>query len=211
MSNYSFAQLQAIWIQAGGSPLYSSMAAAIALAESGGNPNNSNNNSNGTTDRGLWQINSIHGSQSTFDPLANAKSAVAISKNGTNWRPWCTAWSDGRCGGTFMGSGSPVLKHLPAGASTGGTPASGSDGTVAQPAGISVPMDPLGGAQALKNGITNVTDIPSAITGVWNAFSTDVWFGLIFAIGFFCLLGGLIILAMQLKPVQAGVKLATKL
>lgn len=66
------------------------MAAAIALAESGGNPNAFNRNSNNSVDRGLWQINSIHGDKSTFDVDGNAKSAIAISSNGTNWKPWTT-------------------------------------------------------------------------------------------------------------------------
>src|SRR5262249_40915223 len=76
-------------------------------------------NSNGTTDRGLWQINSIHGKQSTTNAAENARAAVAISKNGTDWRPWCTAWSTGKCSGTFMGGTSPVFKYLPAGSPTG--------------------------------------------------------------------------------------------
>lgn len=118
-TKYSFSQLESLWKQAGGSATYAAMAAAVATAESGGNPNASNKNSNGTTDRGLWQINSIHGSQSTFDPVSNARAAVSISKNGTNWRPWCTAWSTGKCTGTFLGPGSPALKYLPGGSSTG--------------------------------------------------------------------------------------------
>src|ERR1044072_4069643 len=36
------------------------LAVAIALAESGCNPAALGHNTNGTTDRGLWQINSIH-------------------------------------------------------------------------------------------------------------------------------------------------------
>ena len=28
-----------------------------------------------------------------LDPLANAQRAVAMSNNGTNWKPWCTAYS----------------------------------------------------------------------------------------------------------------------
>lgn len=88
--NYSFNQLQDLWVKAGGNAKFKVIAAAIAMAESGGKSNAVNHNTNGSTDRGLWQINSVHGSQSTFDPLANAKAAVAISSNGTNWRPWVT-------------------------------------------------------------------------------------------------------------------------
>lgn len=110
MANLTFTQIEDLWKQAGGDPVYAVMAAAIAMAESGGNPDATHTNSNGTVDRGVWQINSIHGSQSTTDPLANARAAVSISSNGTNWRPWCTAWSNGACGGTYLGSGSPYQK-----------------------------------------------------------------------------------------------------
>jgi hypothetical protein len=110
------------------------MAASIALAESGGNPNAiNNNNPNGTIDRGLWQINSVHGSQSTLDPLANARAAVAISHGGTNWRPWCTAWSNGACGGTYLGQGAPVYRTLPAGTPTVSGSQAANAGTGTQP------------------------------------------------------------------------------
>lgn len=88
---YSFAQLQDIWEAGGGAARYKLIAAAIAMAESGGYPKAVNTaNTNGTTDRGLWQINSSHGSQSVFDVLKNAQAAVAISGNGSNWAPWST-------------------------------------------------------------------------------------------------------------------------
>lgn len=61
---------------------------AVAQAESGLNSNAVNRNSNGSIDRGLWQINSIHGSLSTFDPQRNAAAAYSISSGGSNWRPW---------------------------------------------------------------------------------------------------------------------------
>jgi TP901 family phage tail tape measure protein len=63
-------------------------AAAIAMAESGGNPNAFNRNRNGTVDRGLWQINSIHGALSTFDILGNARAMASISGGGSDWTPW---------------------------------------------------------------------------------------------------------------------------
>lgn len=126
MAKYTIPELVTLWVQAGGSALYAPVAAAIAMAESGGNSDAVNSsNSNGTVDRGLWQINSIHGGQSTLDPLANARAAVGISKGGTDWRPWCVAWSNGRCGGTFMGDGAPVKKFLPGGTQTGTVPTNG--------------------------------------------------------------------------------------
>jgi len=85
---YGKAQLQALWRRAGGPVSKESIAAAVALAESGGDPSISNRNRDGSIDRGLWQINSVHGAMSTFNPLANAKAAVKISSAGRNWNPW---------------------------------------------------------------------------------------------------------------------------
>ena len=86
----TYAQLEQLWVQAGGNPAYQAIAAAVAMAESGGQQYATDNDSNGTVDRGYWQINSSHGSQSTFDPLGNARAAISISANGTNWNPWTT-------------------------------------------------------------------------------------------------------------------------
>lgn len=83
-------QIRQLWLGAGGDPAQSRMAVAIARAESGGRPDAIGHNTNGTVDRGVWQVNSIHGPQSTLDPVANARAAVAISSNGTNWGPWTT-------------------------------------------------------------------------------------------------------------------------
>lgn len=111
-SSYSKAQLEGLWEQAGGSPADANTAAAVALAESSGNPSATNINTNGTTDRGLWQINSIHGTQSTYDPLANARAAVSISSGGSNWSPWVT-----------FNSGA-YRQYLGAGAASSSTPLS---------------------------------------------------------------------------------------
>lgn len=88
--HFTYQQLMGLWIQAGGRSQAAPMAAAIAMAESGGNSAAYLQDSNGSTDRGLWQINSVHGAQSTFDVMGNARAAVAISNNGTNWSPWVT-------------------------------------------------------------------------------------------------------------------------
>jgi LysM repeat protein len=68
----------------------------IAMAESGGNPNAISP----TDDFGLWQINGSNGSLATLNPFQNAKSAITLSDNGTNWNPWTTYHSgaySGRC------------------------------------------------------------------------------------------------------------------
>jgi hypothetical protein len=86
--------LEALWESVGGSSAAAFTAAEIAMAESSGRQYASLYNTNGTTDRGYWQINSVHGSLSTFGAYANARSAVLISNNGRNWTPWVT-WNTG--------------------------------------------------------------------------------------------------------------------
>ena len=96
----SCAGLERLWEAAGGSPSAAFTAAEVAMAESSGNTNASNYNTNGTVDRGAWQINSIWGSESTYDPMANARAAVQISHDGTDWTPWATYNSNayqGKC------------------------------------------------------------------------------------------------------------------
>jgi LysM repeat protein len=89
-------QLEELWEAAGGSQGEAFTAAEIAMAESGGNQY-----ATGTVgERGYWQINPDHGSLSTYDPMGNAKAAVIISADGTNWTPWTTYTSGlyiGRC------------------------------------------------------------------------------------------------------------------
>jgi phage tail protein X len=92
----SCAGLEDLWEDAGGSHAEAFMAAEIAMAESSGQQF-----ATGTVgERGYWQINPDHGSLSTYDPLGNAKAAVIISDDGTNWTPWTTYTSGayvGRC------------------------------------------------------------------------------------------------------------------
>jgi len=82
--------LEALWESAGGSPSTAFMAAEIATAESGGHQDATDDDGNGSVDRGYWQINSIWGAGSTYDAAGNARAAVQISDDGTNWSPWVT-------------------------------------------------------------------------------------------------------------------------
>ena len=86
--------LEDLWIQEGGNPGEAFIAAEVARAESGGNPGAISP----TADYGLWQINVSHGWQATLDPVGNARAAIAISGNGTNWSPW-TTYTSGRYAG----------------------------------------------------------------------------------------------------------------
>ena len=82
--------LEGLWESAGGSPGTAFMAAEIATAESSGRQYATDDDGDGSVDRGYWQINSIHGALSTYDPAGNARAAVQISDDGTNWSPWVT-------------------------------------------------------------------------------------------------------------------------
>lgn len=84
------AGLAKLWVAEGGNPSKANLAASIALAESSGQQHSTDNDSNGTVDRGYWQINSVHGAQSTYDPVGNVKAAIAISRNGADFSPWVT-------------------------------------------------------------------------------------------------------------------------
>lgn len=108
-------QIATLWVQFGGPKSHADMAAAIAQAESGGRIGVTNNNDGTSTDRGLFQINSVHGAMSTYAVDKNIKAAILISAAGNNWRPWCTAWSDNACGtrgGTYLGRGASYQQFI---------------------------------------------------------------------------------------------------
>jgi LysM repeat protein len=88
--------LEELWEQAGGPASRAVLAASIAMAESGGRQFATG----AAGERGYWQIHPVHGSLSTYNALGNAKAAVAISGDGTDWTPWTTFTSGayrGRC------------------------------------------------------------------------------------------------------------------
>jgi len=78
--------LEQLWESAGGNPGSAFMAAEIAMAESGGQQYALSP----AGDRGYWQINPSNGSLSTFDAYGNARAAVSLSNNGSDWSPWVT-------------------------------------------------------------------------------------------------------------------------
>jgi len=85
------------------------IAAAIAMAESGGNPNDLNDNpGTGDLSYGLWQINMIGSmgpsrramyglskNEDLFNPVINARVMSAISHQGQNFTAWST-YKDGK-------------------------------------------------------------------------------------------------------------------
>lgn len=91
----SDAQLMSVVKSAGFSGTDAVTAFCIALAESGGRPDATNRNTNGSTDSGLFQINSIHTALlktgNVFDPNANAKMAYSLYKGrGNKFTDWVT-------------------------------------------------------------------------------------------------------------------------
>jgi Lysozyme like domain len=96
MTVYSYAELERLWISAGGSKALAPLAAAIAEAESGGNSDALDPNDNGglQSSFGLWQIsNGTHQPPSAqwSNPAVNAQLAVAKYKGaGNSFKPWGT-------------------------------------------------------------------------------------------------------------------------
>jgi hypothetical protein len=97
----TYAQLEGVWIAAGGDPSAASTMAAIAYPESGANPGSvQQGQPYSTTGWGLWQItpgNSIPAAgidNALLNPLNNAKAAVAkynaAKKRGNGFSPWTT-------------------------------------------------------------------------------------------------------------------------
>lgn len=100
MANLSPAQIAAAAINAGFSGVNLYTAIAIALAESGGDPNavNPGTASVPENSQGLWQINlnahPQYSSPGILDPLTNASAAYSIS-GGSNFNAWST-FTDGK-------------------------------------------------------------------------------------------------------------------
>lgn len=93
MQRLNFAQLRTLAFEAGFIGSAADTAAAVALAESGGDPAAEGDLALGVS-RGLWQINmrahpEFDGVR-LFEQDYNAKAAFLVSSHGTNWNPWTT-------------------------------------------------------------------------------------------------------------------------
>jgi Lysozyme like domain/LysM domain len=88
--------LEQLWTSAGGNSADAFMAAEIAEAESGGNQYALSP----TDDYGYWQINASNGALATYNAYGNARSAITLSDDGSNWNAWTTYRTgayEGRC------------------------------------------------------------------------------------------------------------------
>jgi hypothetical protein len=139
---YTFAQLVEYARQAGFPADQAPTAAAVALAESSGNPTATHTNNNRSTDYGLWQINSVHGSllagKNWRDPQVNAQMAYAVWK-GSGWK----AWSTYNSGAYRQYANGNVLAAGSAGASSTGSASAPLDGVTAALDGIGKPFTSL--------------------------------------------------------------------
>jgi len=121
-------QIAGLAVGAGFPPDQVATAVAIALAESSGNTEATNSNTNGTIDRGVWQINSIHteAQGDMFSPPANARAAKMIwAAAGGRWTPWST-YNNGAYT-RYMGRAS-IAAGTPDANFSGGAPAPGGGG-----------------------------------------------------------------------------------
>lgn len=98
MASLNIAQLRSLAQQAGLKGNAINIAAAIAMAESGGRTD-AHALTPYENSWGLWQINLLAHPQYTAaqmqTPSGNARAMVAISNGGTNWNPW-TTYTSGR-------------------------------------------------------------------------------------------------------------------
>jgi hypothetical protein len=120
-SAYTYAQLKTLAQTAGLDEAHASVAALIALAESGGNPSTRNVNSNGTVDVGLWQINTVNWpalgvtAADLNNPATNAWAMAQLSNKGANFQPWAASEYQASGGGwmqrnTATGTPNPAVK-----------------------------------------------------------------------------------------------------
>lgn len=176
MTALTATQLEELWIEAAGDANSAATAAAVAFAESGGDPTRINNTAYPSRPNylppragnqreysvGLWQINLIaHPQYNETDmlrPIANAQAAVAISKDGADFNPWSTFTS-----GVYR-------KYLPAtvAAATSLPTAASRSGKPRVRPWIVVPALPAGAA----------TDVPASVTrsvgGAWHALGSHL-------------------------------------
>jgi hypothetical protein len=100
--------LYSLAIAQGLTPARARVAAAVGMAESGGDPNAHNTNAaTGDNSYGLWQINmlgklaperlvlfGIKSNDQLFDPQTNARAMRILSANGADFSPWSAYKSD---------------------------------------------------------------------------------------------------------------------
>lgn len=147
MTNWSINGIAEIWLHNGGARGALVDAVSVAMAESGGN----DHAISPAWDYGLFQINVTNWQSQGLngdnwkDPNVNTQVAIRMSGNGTNWAPWCTAWTDP---GPNCGHG--LLPHVEAGSPAGAWTATVSH-QLAQPYGVNAPPPTKAGQDSITD------------------------------------------------------------
>jgi hypothetical protein len=143
-------EAKAVAAQAGFSGDALNTIVAIGTAESGLNPTARNTNTNGSTDRGWLQINSIHAQVSDAmadDPVQAAQFAYQLSKGGTDFSAW-TTFTSGRYRQFLPAAQAADVGAVP-GSVSSSTPAAAGDGTSSDPCPGFLTLNPATIAKAL--------------------------------------------------------------
>jgi len=136
---YTYAELEGLWISAGGNRALAPVMAAIAEAESGGNSDAWNpRDTNGLPSGGLWQINPAPANWA--DPAANARDAVAKYKS-QGLGAWGT-YTSGAYKGYLSSKTTPAtnVQGSPSAKQAQTVAAGASDCIIANPASVSLPL-----------------------------------------------------------------------
>lgn len=174
MADYTYGQLETLWTNAGGSKALAPLMAAIALAESGGNPGALNLTDNGGTQTsvGLWQVsNGTHSYPAAWaTPAGNAAEAVAKYQS-QGLGAWGT-YTSGAYQQYYQGS--TAASALPQGG--GGT----QQATLTSAPGWLVPVEAASGPIGILNAIgtelfgtvTGGVGTAQSFEGIWKSLDT---------------------------------------
>ena len=185
MTTYTYAQLETLWINAGGSKTLAPLAAGIGIVESGGNSKAFN--LSGAS--GIWQIEiPLHsnlvpgGAGNVFNPDANAKAAVKLSGNTVAGltQNWIVDEPAGAAAAIVKKNKGTLPASLTGSSSSSGD---GSSPALGLGAGLSAGASAIPGFGFLPSAITNITgagqtigDIATGIAGITNDLNTVIRF-----------------------------------
>jgi hypothetical protein len=189
---YNKGQLEAFWIKAGGPRAQAKVAAAIALAESGGNPS-AKNPEGPEHAEGLWQIKGQLVAGNPFNPEVSAANAVAKYNASKGFSPWTTFTSGAYK--SYLGSSSKQAELIPGEDSI---PIIGAIGESAQSFGEKVGGLPEAGVNAIGEAL-GITGPVSSVEGFLKALvAPSTWLRLAEGVG------GIVLFMVGLKTLTRG-------
>lgn len=197
MSNLSQADVIRLARGAGFSETEIPIAVTIAYFESSFNPNATNHNTNGSTDKGLWQINDTANADiiaqnggNPFDPASNAAMAHAVYKR-QGWSAWTVYNRQAPNWGIIKDKAAYDTAHVPG--------RTDKTGTSLAP-GITDPLN------SVTNGLSSLTNLASKLgdANFWKRIGLGVLAAAIILIG-------IVVMLDSSKTAQAAVNVARKL